>query len=115
MYTMADNNNPRYEEGGYTIMASNIFNELCIRDREDRERGNPPAWNDITELAGHVRAFDNITDVAYIAEANLLDELHYIDHDRHNQNVRLTTTGRENCGRGIQIPRSTNTLQVNLD
>jgi hypothetical protein len=69
-----------------------------------QERGNPPAWNDITELAGYVRAFDNITDVAYIAEANLLDELHYIDRDRHNQNVRLTTTSRENCGRGIQIP-----------
>jgi hypothetical protein len=38
---MADNNNPRYEEGDYTIMASNIFNELCIRDREDRKEVIP--------------------------------------------------------------------------
>lgn len=60
MYAMSEaSNNPPYEERDYAIMASHIFNELCIRDREDRDRGNPPDWNDITELAEHVRAFDD--------------------------------------------------------
>jgi len=29
-----------------------------------------------------------------------------IERDRHNDNVKLTTLGRQNCGRGIEIPPS---------
>jgi hypothetical protein len=111
---MADNNHSPYDERDYAIMASHIFNELCIRDREDRDRDNLPAWNDITEFAEHLRAFDNRIDVAYLAETTLLDERGFIERDPRNQNVRLTRTGRENCERGIDIPLSTNTLRINL-
>jgi hypothetical protein len=95
-------------------MAAHIFNELCIRDREDRNAGDPPAWNNINELAEHVRAFDNRADVAYLAETTLLDERGFIERDPHNQNIRLTRLGRQNCEKGIDIPPSTNTLRIKL-
>jgi hypothetical protein len=36
----------------------------------------------------------------------LLDERHFIERDLHNANVRLTSLGRENCDKGIDIPPS---------
>jgi hypothetical protein len=95
-------------------MAGHIFNELCILDREDRNAVNPPAWHNIDELAERVRAFDNSVDVAYIAETTLLDQRGFIERDPYNQNVRLTELGRQSCGKGIDIPLSTNTLRVKL-
>jgi hypothetical protein len=111
---MDNNKNPPYEERDDAIMAGHIFNELCILDREDRNVGIPPAWHDITQLAEKVRAFDKSVDVAYIAETNLLDQQDFIERDPHNQNVRLTQVGRQNCGKGINIPPSSNQLRVKL-
>jgi hypothetical protein len=65
-----------------------------------------PQWQDIVRLADEVRAFDNRIDVAYLAENSLLDERGFIERDMQNTNVRLTGPGRENCARGIDIPRS---------
>jgi hypothetical protein len=112
---MANNNNnnhhphepPPYGKYDDEVIINNIFHELCRRDREDREEaGRPAAWNNLTELAEKLRAYDNRIDVAYIAEAGLLDKVHFIERDPANGNVRLSALGRENCGRRIHIPPS---------
>jgi len=94
---MADNQRRvPYDERDWAEMANNVFHQLC-----EREAG----WQDITELAKDVKAYDNTTDVAYTAEVVLL-EMKYIERDPYSINVRLTPLGRENCGRGISIPPS---------
>jgi hypothetical protein len=111
---MANNQEPNYDDHDDGVIANYIFNELCRRDREDRNNGNEPAWHDITVLAQELRAYDNRIDVAYLAEEHLLDRRGFIERDPHNQNVRLTEHGRQNCDHGIDIPPSTNQLRINL-
>ena len=108
---MANNNDTPYEERDDAIVANNILMQLCILDREDRDAGRQPAWHDITTLAKHVRAFDNRTDVAYIAEERLRG---LIERDPQNQNVRLTEEGRQMCRKGIDILPSSNQARVKL-
>lgn len=86
-----------YDERSYNIMANNIFNRLCAMQGE--------GWHDITTLSEQVRGFDSSTDVAYLAEAALV-ERQYIERDPLTNNVRLTPVGRQNCGIGIEIPAS---------
>lgn len=93
-----------YDEHDNMIMANNVFMQLCLLDREDRENNREPQWQDIVAFADRVRAYDNRVDVAYIAETGFLDERGFIERDPHNTNVRLTPLGRENCNRGIDIP-----------
>ncbi|MGA9151201.1 MAG: hypothetical protein WBZ36_11535 [Candidatus Nitrosopolaris sp.] len=50
-------------------------------------------------------AHNNRTDVVYIAEQVLLDR-NFSQRHTHNNNVRLTPLGRENCNKGIDIPPS---------
>lgn len=88
---------PTYDERDNAIMASNVFHQLCDKDREDSRIGKEPKWLDIVKLANEVRAFDNRIDVAYLAEYNLLDEMGFIERDLHNTNVRLNKKGRDNC------------------
>ena len=97
---------PTYDERDNAIMASNVFHQLCDKDREDSRIGKEPKWLDIVKLANEVRAFDNRIDVAYLAEYNLLDEMGFIERDLHNTNVRLNKKGRDNCAKGIDIPPS---------
>ncbi len=89
-----------YDERDYAIMANNVFHQLCLIDE-----GREPGWHDIRQLAENVKAYDNRSDVAYIAEAVLV-EMQYIERDPRTINVRLTALGRQNCARGIDIPPS---------
>jgi len=95
-----------YDERDNAIMANNIFHQLCEMDEEDRRNGKDPQWIALTPLAERLLAIDDRIDVAYIAEATLLDELGYMERDPHNDNVRLTQLGRQNCPNGIEIPPS---------
>ena len=88
---------PKYEHRDYAAIAEHVFHELCNRD---------PQWQDINTHANKVNAYNNKTDVANIAEQVLLQQLHFIERDLHNNNVRLTPLGRENCAKGIDIPPS---------
>jgi hypothetical protein len=64
-------------------------------------------WHTVNPLAEQVGAYDNKDDVAYIAETVLVN-MQYIERDPRTNNVRLTPVGRQNCGRGIEIPPSDN-------
>jgi hypothetical protein len=99
-----DNEEPPYDSRDRGIIADNIFNELCKRDKEDRKASREPRWHDMTELADKLRAFDDRTAAAYSAEVDLLDKKQFIE--RSYNNVRLTKLGRENCDKGIDIPPS---------
>jgi hypothetical protein len=96
----------KYEERDNAIMANHVFRELCLLDEEDRRTGNDPQWQNIVTLANQVKAIDDSIDVAYITEHMLLDERRFIERDPRNVNVRLTLLGRQNCSKGIEIPRS---------
>jgi hypothetical protein len=87
---------PKYEDRDYAAIAEHVFHELCNRD---------PQSQDINTLANEVNGYNNKTDVANIAEQVLL-QLHFIERDPGNNNVRLTLQGRKNCGKGIYIPPS---------
>jgi hypothetical protein len=98
---MADNQRRvPYDERDFATMAENIHHRLCSMDE-----GREPGWHDIMSLAVEVGAFENKSDVAYIAEAVLV-EMQYIESDPHTNNIRLRPLGRKNCGRGIDIPPS---------
>jgi hypothetical protein len=98
---MADNQlRVPYEERDFATMASNVFHRLCEPDEEDRRTNREPQWHDIRVLAEELKAFENRSDVAYIAEAVLVGELQYIERDPHSINVRLMPLGRQNCGKG---------------
>jgi hypothetical protein len=99
---MADER-PPYDPYDYEKMANNIFDELCELDRDDREHERPAVPHDITVLADRLRAFVNLEDVAYIAEAILDDGLGFIDRDPMTQNVWLTRLGRQHCGEKINL------------
>jgi hypothetical protein len=86
-----------YDERSYNIMANNIFSRLCAMQGEE--------WHDITTLSEQLKGFDKSTDVAYLAEAALV-ERGYIERDPLTNNVRLTPEGRQNCATGIEIPPS---------
>ena len=85
-----------YDERDLAIMAGNIFNRLCALDE---------GWYDIRILANEVKAYENRSDVAYIAEAVLVEK-GFIERDPYTINVRLTPLGRQSCGTGIEIPPS---------
>ena len=100
-----------YDEHDNAVIANNVYHQLCEMDQEDRANNREPRWQDINTLAETLRAYDNRIDVAYLAEERLLDELGYIERDRHNNNVRLTEPGRQNCERGINIPPSSHQIR----
>jgi HEPN domain-containing protein len=112
---MTDNEQPMYDDRDIRIIASHIFNELCLRDAKDRDAGRPPASHDLIELAKRVGAFDNSEDVRHLAEDHLAEELHYIERNPHNFQVKLTKTGRDNCHKGIDIPPSDRQIRPQLE
>lgn len=89
-----------YDERESAIMVSNIFHRLCVLDR-----GRESGWHEIKALAEELKAFDKMSDVAFLAEEILL-EREFIERDAHSNNVRLTPLGRQNCAKGIDIPPS---------
>jgi hypothetical protein len=111
---MSNNQSPPYDDHDDGVIANNIFDELCRRDREDRQNNKEPAWHDITKLAEGLKGFENKKDVAYIAEEHLLNRRQFIERDRKNQNVRLTELGRKNCDIGINVPPSEHQIRFNL-
>jgi HEPN domain-containing protein len=111
---MADDERPLYEDRDVRIIANNIFHELCLRDTEDRFAGRPAASHDLRELAKRVAAYDNSEDVRHLAEDYLAEELHYLERDPHNFQVRLTQRGRDDCDKGIEIPPSDRQIRPQL-
>jgi hypothetical protein len=105
---------PLYEDRDVRIIANNIFNELCLRDAEDRATGRAPTSQDLRELSERVGAFNNREDVRQLAEDFLVHELQYMERNPHNLQVTLTQTGRNNCHRGIDIPPSDRQIRPQL-
>jgi hypothetical protein len=58
------------------------------------------------EVAATAVIYDNRIDAAYLADTTVLDELRYIERSQDNINIRLTSLGRENCSKEIDIPPS---------
>lgn len=110
---MADDQ-PLYEDRDVRIIANNIFNELCLRDAEDRAAGRPAASHDSRELSEKLGGFNNKEDVRQLAEDFLQNELHYISRNPHNFQISLTRTGRDNCHKGIDIPPSDRHIRPQL-
>jgi hypothetical protein len=100
-----------YDEHDYGVIASNVYHELCQRDKEDREAGRPPAWHDLTELVSKMDAYTDKIDIAYLAETILNTEREFIKRYPANFDVRLTGPGRDNCDRGIDIPKSESVIR----
>ncbi len=100
---MANDQRPPYDAHEYEVMTNSIFHDLCELDETDREENNRPVPRNITILANRLHGFDNLEDVAYIAETILDDGLGFIERDIRTQNVWLTPPGREHCGEWIII------------
>ena len=94
-----------YDERDVAIMANVVFHGMCELDEESRRNNEEPAWQNIGPLADKVGAVANKVHVAYIAEY-ALQLLGFIERNLQNTKVRLTALGRENCVKGIDIPRS---------
>jgi hypothetical protein len=93
-----DVSNSREKAWNYSI----LFNRLCSLDELDKRNNLEPQWVNITDLGDDLKAFNNATDAAYLAEAILLD-IQYIERDPYTNNVRLTKRGRDNCQNSIEI------------
>jgi hypothetical protein len=104
----------KYDEHDHGLIPSYIHNQLCLLDREDREAGRPPAWHDLTELVKKMNAYDDKTDISYIAEVILDDEMGFIERNPTSYDVRLTQLGRDNCDKGIKIPTSAHQIRPDL-
>ena len=87
------------------IMANVVFHGLCELDEEARRKNEEPGWQNIGPLADKVGAAPNKVHVAYIAEYSL-QLVGFIERNLQNTKLRLTGLGRENCAKGIDIPRS---------
>ncbi|MDP9287413.1 MAG: hypothetical protein M3P08_04365 [Thermoproteota archaeon] len=94
-----------YDERDVAIMANVVFHGLCELDEEGRRNSEEPRWQNIGPLADKVGAVASKVHVAYIAEHALI-LMGFIERNQQNTKVRLTGPGRENCARGIDIPRS---------
>jgi hypothetical protein len=94
-----------YNERDVAIMANQVFHRLCELDEEDRRNNEDARWQNIGPLAEEVEAIGDKAHVAYIAEHALL-LLGFIQRNVQNTKVKLTKPGRENCVKGIDIPRS---------
>ena len=94
-----------YNKRDYAIMANKILHYLCDLDQEDRENKKEPKWQDVVVAATAV-IYDNRIDAAYLAETTVLDESRYIERSQDNINIRLTSLGRENCSKEIDMPPS---------
>jgi hypothetical protein len=77
-----DVSNSREKAWNYSI----LFNRLCSLDELDKRNNLEPQWVNITDLGDGLKAFNNATDAAYLAEAILLD-IQYIERDPYTNNV----------------------------
>jgi hypothetical protein len=101
---MADYEKPPYNRREDWVIANNIFHELCELDANDRQADNDSAWYDLRVLIrGRLGAHNINENVLHLAEDILEHERKFIERDPNtlNVNVRLTDTGRANCGRQI--------------
>jgi hypothetical protein len=86
----------KYDSRDYAIIANNVFLQLCSLEE---------GWHDIRGLAENLGAYSDKDEVRYIAETVLVN-MQYIERDPLSHGVKLTSLGRGNCRKGIEIPPS---------